>query len=282
MPNNATFQREVAERLRKARLSNGDPDEAPAADPAVGSLLDLLERHPVADCPELPIHRRAWYQVERLGRERQQLERQVRGRSASLARQFDQVLQLLESWGYLDGWALTAQGERLTRIYHEADLVIATALEEGLFDGLDAPSLAGLASSFTYETRGPGDNPVPWFPSADMRTRWARIEAIHGRLVDAEERARLPMTRPLDPGFVGLAHAWASGDDLDEVLEDEELSGGDFVRNIKQLVDLLRQIGDVAPSAATGRTAREAADRLFRGVVSASSAMGTAGDDQEG
>jgi ATP-dependent RNA helicase HelY len=282
LPNSAAFQRAIAERLRKARLSHGDVGRERGDDDETGSLTDRLDRHPVADCPELPIHRRAWYQLERLERERQQLERQVRGRSASLARQFDQVLQLLESWGYLDGWSLTSRGERLTRIYHEADLVIATALEEGLFDGLDAPSLAGLVSGFTYETRGPGDNPVPWFPSKDVRSRWAQIESVHGRLVDAEERSRLPMTRPLDPGFVGLAHAWATGDDLDEVLDDEQLSGGDFVRNVKQLIDLLRQLGDVAPDPATGRTARDAADRLFRGVVSASSAVGSPGDDPQG
>src|SRR5690606_28483990 len=141
----------------------------------------------VAAGPELPIHRRAWYQLERLERELAHLERQSRGRSAGLARQFDAVLQVLESWGFLGGWSLTDAGRRLTRIYHEADLVIAAALEEGLFDDLDPPSLAGLASAFTYETRGPGDNPVPWFPSSELRRRWAQIEAVHGRLVDAEE-----------------------------------------------------------------------------------------------
>ena len=213
--------------------------------------------------------------------QRAQLERQVRGRSASLARQFDKVLQLLESSGFLDGWALTPAGERLTRIYHEADLVIATAVEEGVFDELDPASLAGLASAFTFERRGPGDDPVPWFPSSELRTRWARIEAVHARVVDAEERAGLPTTRALDPGFVGLAHAWAAGDDLDDVLEDAELSGGDFVRNIKTLIDLLRGIGDVAPVPATGVRARQAADALHRGVVSASSALEVA-DEPEG
>jgi ATP-dependent RNA helicase HelY len=285
MPNNSTYQREVAERLRKARIAHGDRDAPTDGDPELDDLARRLEDHRVADCPELPMHRRAWYQIERLERERQQLELQVRGRSASLARQFDRVLQLLESWRFLDGWSLTPAGERLTRIYHEADLVIATSLEEGLFDGLDAPSLAGLASAFTFESRGPGDNPVPWFPSGDVRRRWAQIEAVHGRLVDAEERAGLPPTRPLDPGFVGLAHAWAAGEDLPDVLQDEELSGGDFVRNIKQLIDLLRQIGEVAPSRETRSTAQAAADALFRGVISASSAVGTRGEDdgdQEG
>jgi ATP-dependent RNA helicase HelY len=279
MPNNATFQREAAERLRKARIEHGDRDDA--VDPEVDDLQSVLERHPVADCPELAIHRRAWYQLERLERERGQLERQVRGRSASLARQFDKVLQVLESSGFLDGWSLTAAGTRLTRIYHEADLVIATCLEEGLFDGLDAASLAGLASSFTFESRGPGDNPVPWFPSSDVRRRWAEIEAVHARVVDAEERAGLPPTRPLDPGFVGLAHAWAAGEGLPEVLEDQELSGGDFVRNIKQLIDLLRQLGEVASSRETRSAAAAAAEALFRGVISASSTVGAAGDEEE-
>jgi hypothetical protein len=51
------------------------------------------------------------------------------------------------------------------------------------------------------------------------------------------------------------------------------VSGGDFVRNVKQLIDLLRQIGDAARNPATAATAREAADRLFRGVVALSSSV---------
>ena len=65
------------------------------------------------------------------------------------------------------------------------------------------------------------------------------------------------------------------------MLEDEDLSGGDFVRNVKQLIDLLRQVGDAAPNDATRRTANQAAERCFRGVVSASSVVGAPADDDE-
>jgi ATP-dependent RNA helicase HelY len=69
-------------------------------------------------------------------------------------------------------------------------------------------------------------------------------------------------------------HDWAAGTDLAEVLaDDDELTGGDFVRNVKQCVDLLRQIGDIAPIAETAVTARTAADACFRGVVAASSVV---------
>jgi ATP-dependent RNA helicase HelY len=280
-PNSSAFQREVASRLARAKLDRGGRSEERAEDPRIAELSARVEHHPVAHCPDLDRHRRAWVQVGRVERERASLERQVKGRSASIARQFDRVLQLLESWGYLEGWSLTPKGERLSRIYHEADLLIAECLDAGTLDVADAPTLAGLASVFTYESRGPGEELAPWFPSPDAKARWGEIEALHAHLVDAEERSRLATTRAPDPGFVGLAHAWAAGEDLGDVLEDEELSGGDFVRNVKQLIDLMRQLGDVAPTPATSTAARAGADALYRGVVAASSRVAS-DDDQEG
>ena len=280
-PNSASFQKEVASRLARARFDqSAGRSQDVDVDPEIERLAREVEDHPVALCPDVDRHRRAWVQASRIDRERSTVERQVKGRSASVARQFDKVLQLLEEWAYLDGWSLTPRGERLARIYHESDLLVAECIEHGVLDGLDAPTLTGLASVFTYEARGPGDGPPPWFPSPEARERWAEIEALHGRLNEVEERNRLTATRAPDPGFVGLAHAWAAGEDLGDVLEDEGLSGGDFVRNVKQLIDLTRQIGDVAPVEATRGAARQGADSLYRGVVAASSRV--AGDDQEG
>ena len=48
------------------------------------------------------------------------------------------------------------------------------------------------------------------------------------------------------------------------------------MRNVKQLLDLLRQLADVVGDPATTAAARTAADRLFRGVVAASSVVGPA------
>jgi ATP-dependent RNA helicase HelY len=74
---------------------------------------------------------------------------------------------------------------------------------------------------------------------------------------------------------MALAHAWAAGQTLSHVIADEDMSGGDFVRNIKQLIDLLRQLGDLAPLPETAAACRSAADRVFRGVVAASSVIAT-------
>jgi ATP-dependent RNA helicase HelY len=246
------------------------------AGPAVAATApaEALEAHPCASCADLRSHVRAAERADRLAAESARLERTIRGRTESLARQFDRVLRVLEAWGYVDGWALTDAGQRLARVYHECDLLIAESLAGGVLDGLDPAAVAGLVSTFTYEPRGPGGSgPNPWFPSRRVRERWQAIEALAAELHRAEQEAGLPVTRAPDAGFVALAYAWAAGEELGEVIAEEEISGGDFVRNIKQLIDLLGQIGDLAPDPATAASARQAADRIFRGVVAASSAV---------
>jgi ATP-dependent RNA helicase HelY len=66
-------------------------------------------------------------------------------------------------------------------------------------------------------------------------------------------------------------HEWVVGESLADVLDDEELAGGDFVRHVKQCIDLLRQVAEVAPEPETRDAARAAADACFRGVIAAAS-----------
>jgi ATP-dependent RNA helicase HelY len=277
-PNNRAFQHKIADDLRTARLTRrpASPDDVGPAGDGAGEeppSPSPLAEHPVDGCPDRDRHLRALGQLDRARRELSDMRREVRTRTESLARRFDRVLRLLEAWGYLEGWALTERGQVLARTYHESDLLGAEAMTSGLLDGLDPASLAGLVSCFTYEQRGPTTPPPPWFPSRLVRTRWGDLERLADELRADEEAAGLPGTRAPDPGFVPLAHAWAAGEPLGEVLGDEELSGGDFVRNIKTLIDLVRQIGDVAPDPATARAARQAAEALHRGVVSISSTL---------
>ncbi|HEY2428985.1 MAG TPA: hypothetical protein VGI06_08655, partial [Acidimicrobiales bacterium] len=272
-PHATSYLREVAARLRSARLRVTDPGGDDRAAHAL-ALAAEAETHPAAACPDLAAHLRAADRADRLEADAERVERSIRGRTESLARQFDRVLRVLEAWGYVAGWGLTEAGERLARLYHECDLLIAEALGQGLLDALDPAAVAGLASTFSYETRGPaGTGPAPWFPGRLVRERWLAVEGVATELNRVEREAGLPLTRSPDPGFVALAHAWASGGELAHVISGEEMSGGDFVRNVKQLIDLLRQLGDLAPAPTTASACRAAADRLYRGVVAASSVI---------
>ena len=265
-PSKTSFQKQVVAGL--TRVSTGRPRKR-SSDGGKGSG-PRIDTHPVHGCPQRDVHLRALRRATRVVEELRGTEDRIRNRADSLADVFDRVLQVLEEWGHLDGWALSEKGEQLVRIFHECDLLIAEALVAGHFDDIDAPTVAGLASSFIYEHRNSAPEIAKWFPNRAIAGRADAIADIAVAINGTERRLGLPPSRQPDATFFPLAHAWSSGESFDRILDDDDLSGGDFVRTIKQLIDLLRQMGDAAPLESTAAAARSAAESLFRGVVSAS------------
>jgi ATP-dependent RNA helicase HelY len=191
----------------------------------------------------------------------------------ALTRRMERALRLLERRRHveLEAWRLTARGSLVASIYHESDLLVAEALADGLFDGLDPPGLAAVVSACTYEVRAGRGRSEPR-PPREVVPRLGALVALADDLRADEEHAHLPRTRLPDPGFADVAWRWARRHRLAQVLERAELAPGDFVRNARQLIDLLRQMAVVAPQRATADNARRAVDALERGVVAASPA----------
>lgn len=273
-PRSQGFQRQAVDALRRLQLH--DTEVPVESDREVEELQAEVAAHPLHKLAGSEAALRAAWQSDRIARDIARLERGVASRNESLARQFDRVLSVLSAWGYVDGWELTPAGELLTRLNTEGDLVLAEAVREGELDEVDAASLAALVSCFTFQRRGPdGNEPMPprrW-PNQQIARRSRKLDSIWRDLHTAEREARLPESRRPDPGFTAAIHAWVNGGELADVLEDEEMTGGDFVRNVKQTIDLLRQVADVAPDPTTAATARSAADLCLRGVVAASSTV---------
>jgi ATP-dependent RNA helicase HelY len=267
-PGRAEFQRQVAERLKDARLV-----ESTWTTPGTTGYAT----HPVEDDPNLQERLKTAARADRVSREVEELRDRVRGKGNSVARKFEKVLRILDEWEYVDGWSLTEKGESLARTFHESDLLIAECLSRGYLDGLDPASTAALASVFVYEHRSSEPPPAPWFPSQEVRKKWRRIQSTSTELSAVEQSASLSPHRPPDPTYIAIAYAWAAGEGFAEVVEAEELSGGDFVRTMKQLIDLLRQIATISSVPETRRAAEAGADLLLRGVVAASSALPTVG-----
>jgi ATP-dependent RNA helicase HelY len=263
-PRNAGFRRAVAEAARRARVRAGPGTARPADRTGSARARDRAAAAAAA--------------VARAEKDVARLERRVRARGTSLARQFDQVLALLESWGYVEDWDLTAAGTLLARLSSEQDLLLAEMLREGWLAGCSAPEVAAVASCCTYERRGPDAGaigpPVRW-PSSRVADAARRLERRWRDLAAAEDDLRLPGTRPPDPGFTPVAFEWARGDRLVDVLGDE-MTPGDFVRHCKQVIDLLRQIAEVSPDPGVRDAARAAVTACHRGVVATASRVGTA------
>jgi ATP-dependent RNA helicase HelY len=268
---------------RDARAPGGARGPSRAADWEDGSsrevaeLRRLLRRHPCHDCPDREDHARHAERYLRLARETAALDHRVAGRSHVIARTFDRVCRVLEWLGYLDGNTVTADGQRLGRLYTELDLLAAECLRRGLWEGLDPAELAACVSALSFESRQDDTEPprlpkgrVPDVLSATVRT-WGELDQL-------EKDNELSFLRAPDLGFAWAAHRWARGAKLEKVLDSSPgLTPGDFVRAVKQLIDLLDQIAAAASHEARSETglaetglaatARAAIDAMRRGVV---------------
>ncbi len=196
----------------------------------------------------------------------------------ALAAEFDRSIEVLDRLGYVAGWALTPAGDRLASVYHDLDLVVAELIVSGALDGLRPSELAGVASVLTFEARrSRGQARRPDRVPERIAVALDEVFDVAARIRSAEEAVGAPVSRALDAGLVVAAAAWARGRDLEVVLDLAALAPGDFVRQIKQLVDLLRQIATLAAPGNLGKAARAACRALDRDVVAASSAVVPAG-----
>ncbi|MGB0111696.1 MAG: DEAD/DEAH box helicase [Ilumatobacteraceae bacterium] len=270
-PNRKEYRNDVARRLRKVKLAPATSTKRSRRDTAA---RDALDRHPVTRDPDLRAKVSAAGQAERIEREVADLERRVGSKNHSLSTEFDRVLDVLTTYDYIDRetWTLTESGEMLARTFHESDLLVAEIIRSGLLDGLAPANLAALVSTVVYEHRSKEAAPAPWFSSGEVRGRWRQLAAISEDLAANERAVGLGEHRPPDPTFAAIAYAWVAGEGFADVVGDEELTGGDFVRTTKQLVDLLRQLAVVALEPDTRRAAASAAEQAFRGVVADSAA----------
>jgi ATP-dependent RNA helicase HelY len=199
------------------------------------------------------------------------LEARVAARSHVIARTFERVCAVLERLGYLADGTVTPDGRRLADLYTELDLLAAECLRRGVWDGLDPAELAACVSVLTFESRQTEDEGPPRLPGGRVRDVVASMAGVWSELDELEKENDLSFLREPEPGFAWAAHAWARGKPLETVLRDN-LTPGDFVRAVKQLMDLLGQIAVAAgPRSPLAATAHAAVEALRRGVVAYSS-----------
>jgi ATP-dependent RNA helicase HelY len=264
----ARYRRDVAATLTALHVRPRTGTQR-AGDPAVereAARLDAAAKaHPCHHCPQRQVHERWAERADKLEQQLRGVERRIKLRTETLARRFDRVLAVLASLRYVEDWTLTDKGRRLTRIYGEGDLVVGEALAADALEGLSSSEVAALISTVVYESRE--RTPLPGvLPTSALVDGYERLQRLWRQIRRAEDAEEVQLCRELDPGFAGPIYAWAEGAALEDVLEETDMAPGDFVRNCKQLIDLLRQIEEVAEPKFR-QQARAAREAVARGVV---------------
>ena len=267
-PTNSRFLKETSTLLAKFKINDRVLSRSGKKNSRANS------DHPFLRDPDAKFKLNAAESADRVTKELTQLEKRVSSSAQSVSKKFDDLTSLLEEWGYVSDWSLTAKGVVLGRIFHESDLLIAECLAEGIFSNLNAHDLASLASVFVYEDRRRDESAKPHFPSPELKKRWLQIESISRRITASEIRAGLLPHRAPDAGFMATAFDWSHGTSLFDILDEDDVTAGDFVRTMKQLIDILRQFTTLDDQSVSTSTSALAAESLFTGVVAASSQIG--------
>jgi ATP-dependent RNA helicase HelY len=264
------------------RKRSGEPVERDV-DPELASLREQMSRHPAHQFPDREEKARIAERYLRIERDNEQIRQKVAAATNSLARTFDRIVALLTERGFIDAAApdggdpkVTDDGRLLARIYSESDLLVAECLRTGVWEGLDAAELAAVLSAVLYESRGdtptaPGGVDIP---TGKVRRALNQTRRLWAELRADEQRHRISHSREPDEGFVPAIFRWAATGDLTSALAASDASGsgsplsaGDFVRWCRQVLDLLDQVRNAAPTPALRATAKRAINDVRRGVV---------------
>jgi len=207
----------------------------------------------------------------------------------SVAETFGKRLAVLQEMGYVKGWKLTAAGQRLRGLYHEADLLLAEVVASPALEGAETEILAGVLSSLIFEPRrarrAPGGSAKSRQKKRgaladrlgqgrvrDLTERLDIVLHLSERLHGIEEVHLVPRTRRSEPGLATAVASWARGASLTTALavaarDVGEIAPGDFVRVVKQVADLAEQVAHVTTDQATKESAGRVSDALLRSVV---------------
>ncbi|WP_045731380.1 DEAD/DEAH box helicase [Pseudarthrobacter chlorophenolicus] len=249
----------------------------PDQEKRIAELRRALRAHPCHGCSEREDHARWSERWWKLRRETDNLVRQIQGRTNTIAKTFDRVCDVLSAYGYLDAstdgrLTISPDGQRLRRIYGEKDLLISQSLRLGAFGDLDAVEVAALASVLVYQAKREDRGLRPRMPSVSLETSVDIVVREWSALEDIEEANKLPLTGEPELGLVWPIYKWARGRHLQDVLSGTDLAAGDFVRWVKQVVDLLDQIAKIPGlEPRLARLCGEAINLIRRGVVAYSS-----------
>jgi ATP-dependent RNA helicase HelY len=210
----------------------------------IGNIRKRLKQHPSHSCPDRENHSRLTERAQRLQREIDGLTERINSRTNVIAKRFDRIKVILDKFGYIDNDVITKSGKLLAKIYGETDLLISESIQAGVFNTLAPADLVSVISACIYESR---NDEAAKVPRGDVQLALAIVSKIYAKIHDAESDMNLEPMRAPDFGFCWASHKWASGHSLTSILKGSELTVGDFVRAMKQIIDLLRQLRAAAP-----------------------------------
>ncbi len=199
-----------------------------------------------------PVHR--WGNPGTLIKRRKRLERMLaeqRDRQQKLGKQshrywqeFVNLMEVLQTFGCLEGIAPTRLGQTAAAIRGDNELWLGLALASGELDELDPHHLAGACSALVTEVSRP-DSWSRYDYSPEVGTALANLRGLRRQVFQMQHRYQVALPVWLEYEWVALVEQWALGTEWAELCANISLDEGDVVRILRRTLDFLSQIPHV-------------------------------------
>lgn len=236
----------------------------------LSSLKNQLKNHDCHRCPEIQEHMRFGENIERNKKYIKSLESHLENDFINLSKKCDQVIDFLSQLDYVSNrdnrLILTSWGKLLKQIHSEFDLIIIESIKRNFLNNLDPVQLCCLLSGFVYNPRR-DELDIPINVDDIIKNNANQILKLSDEINSMEEKLKISNLKNPHFGMANIIKQWCNGVNLKRILLKTDIAPGDFVRNVKQIIDLLRQIKRLNIPSIT-KIAEDAILLLDKGVVS--------------
>jgi len=245
-------------------------------------LWNERQVHPCHECSRRNEHRDYLANVDRLDRERREIEvhlgREIDQEEERLRNVIRGIRNVLHRFGYLHRGYPTEKADMLAEIFDNDGLILCEILDRGVLDNLPPEDLAEAFSWFSFDREFRYGNRYV-LPDRLVLAR-RRIEDVEHSVLGEERGEGLSISEGHNPNFYGAARAWCHGATLAEISARIELSEGDLVMTFNKTIDLIRQVTEMLDHVKADHPLRhrlrQAESLLRRGIVEHSMVLGFA------
>jgi ATP-dependent RNA helicase HelY len=206
------------------------------------SLQQREQQSPCRNCPYLAEHRAHRFAIRDIEETLRGGEAELRAAQDRYREEFRAYRAVLTEAGYLADDRPTDLGMLAASLYGESALLVAEALEQGWFEGLEPAELSAALVMVVNEDRGRDRPTRVRFPSDAVERTFRVLRGALYRLAALEQQHGLETLRPLSFDYVSAAYWWTMGVPLAEIEPPAGADLGDVVKAIKNLYSMLRQI----------------------------------------
>jgi superfamily II RNA helicase len=205
---------------------------------------------------------------KRVARLQRQLEERKEAMRISLARHWEEFLDLIDilvSFDCLEESSMkpTRLGESIAAVRGDNELWLGLALASGELDSLAPDQFAAACAGLVMEVRA--DTWTTYDASPEVEEALGGLRGLRRQLFQAQRRYQVALPVWLERDALGLVEKWAQGEEWTELCGNTSLDEGDIVRILRRTLDFLSQIPHVPHLSGSLRLlARDASDCINR------------------